>query len=330
MKNFTFIDLFAGLGGFRIALESLGGSCVFSSEINSHACEIYNANFGENPFNDITKISAENIPDFDILCAGFPCQAFSIAGKKKGFEDTRGTLFFDICRIIKEKKPSVLLLENVKNLTKHDSGNTFKTIVSSLEHLGYIVSFNLLNAKDFGVPQHRERIIIVAVRGDLSPNAFSFNLNYSLPINLKNFLTSFENYACLPVQDYTIISQEHKLQKSGLIFCGYRNKNIRKNGVKENSLHLSRTHKQPNRIYHINGTHPTLSSQESSGRYFIYNGAKVFKLQLEDCFHLMGFPENYIKIGSQANLYNRIGNSVCIPMIREVMKSILEEFDFLH
>lgn len=326
MKNFTFIDLFAGLGGFRIALESLGGNCVFSSEINSHACEIYNANFGENPFNDITKISAENIPDFDILCAGFPCQAFSIAGKKKGFEDTRGTLFFDICRIIKEKKPSVLLLENVKNLIKHDSGNTFKTIVSSLEHLGYIVSFNLLNAKDFGVPQHRERIIIVAVRRDLSHNAFSFNLNCKTSVNLKDFFPNLHEYPPLALEEYTIISQEHKLQKSGLIFCGYRNKNIRKNGVKENSLHLSRTHKQPNRIYHINGTHPTLSSQESSGRYFIYDGSKVFKLQLNDCFHLMGFPENYIKIGSQANLYNRIGNSVCIPMIREVMKEILKQF----
>lgn len=328
MKNFTFIDLFAGLGGFRIALESLGGHCVFSSEINSHACTIYEANFGENPCNDITKISEKNIPDFDILCAGFPCQAFSIAGKKKGFEDTRGTLFFDVCRIIKHKKPSVLLLENVKNLITHDSGKTFETIISSLKDLGYQVSFQLLNAKDFGLPQHRERIIIVAVREDFSPQKFQFNLDYLKPYSLKDMFDKnplTQRYTLRP-EEYTIISQEHKLQKSGLIFCGYRHKNIRKVGVKENSLHLSRVHKQPNRIYSFHGVHPTLSSQESSGRYFVYDGIKVIKLTLEDCFFLMGFPSSYIKVGSQANLYNRIGNSVCVPMIQGVMKEILKQF----
>ena len=163
MKNFKFIDLFAGLGGFRIALEALGGECVFSSEINSHACEIYQANFNHNSYCDITKLNPSIIPDFDVLCAGFPCQSFSIAGKKLGFEDTRGTLFFDICRIIEKKQPPIVLLENVKNLTQHDNGKTFSTIISSLENLNYSVSFQLLNAKDFGVPQHRERIIIVAI-----------------------------------------------------------------------------------------------------------------------------------------------------------------------
>lgn len=325
MNNFTFIDLFAGLGGFRIALESLGGTCVFSSEIHPHACSIYQENFKDNPFCDITQLQEHTIADFDVLCAGFPCQAFSIAGKQKGFEDTRGTLFFDICRIIKHKQPKIVLLENVKNLINHDSGKTFSTIIDALEKLNYHVSFKLLNAKDFSIAQHRERIIIVAVNKAFSHVAFDFNLP-SMPN--KTIIDILESkHIILPKEDYTIIdSAIQKQQKSGLIFCGFRNKNIRKVGVKENSLHLSRTHKQPNRIYHINGTHPTLSSQESSGRYFVYNNQEVFQLTMLECFRLMGFPDSYIKIGSKANIYNRIGNSVCINMITSVMKEVVEQF----
>lgn len=325
MKNFTFIDLFAGLGGFRLALESLGGKCLFSSEINSHACNIYETNFGDNPFQDITTLQPQDIPDFQVLCAGFPCQAFSIAGKKRGFEDTRGTLFFDLCRIIEHKKPSVLLLENVKNLMQHDNGKTFKVILSSLESLGYQVSFKLLSAKDFSIPQHRERIIIVGIHNGFSPQSFDFNLS-QYPYKILSDICE-DKHTLLEEHEYSIINPSYqKLQKSGLIFSGYRNKNIRKVGVNADTLHLSRVHKQPNRIYHINGVHPTLSSQESSGRYFVYDGEKVFKLTLLECFRLMGFKDSYIKIGSQANLYNRIGNSVCIPMIREVMNSILKQF----
>lgn len=326
MKKFTFIDLFSGLGGFRIALESLGGKCIFSAEINSHACAIYQNNFGENPFCDISKLNPIDIPDFQVLCAGFPCQAFSIAGKQKGFEDTRGTLFFDLCRIIEQKKPEILLLENVKNLITHNNGTTFKTIVSSLENLNYSVSFKLLNAKNFGIPQHRERIIIVAVKNSFSTNKFDFSSLINSSSELSDILEK-EHHVLLP-HEYTLIDSSYiKKQISGLIFCGYRNKNIRKVGVKENSLHLSRTHKQPNRIYHINGNHPTLSSQESSGRYFVFNGEQVFQLSLLECFRLMGFPDNYKKIGSKSNLYNRIGNSVCVPMIHSVMSSILKQFD---
>lgn len=325
MKNFTFIDLFAGLGGFRIALESLGGQCLFSSEINSHACDIYEKNFGDNPFCDITQLNPSILPSFDVLCAGFPCQAFSIAGKKKGFEDTRGTLFFDVCRIIKEKQPKIVLLENVKNLIQHDSGQTFSTILSSLKDLDYHIYFKLLNAKDFSIPQHRERIIIVAVKKSFSEKKFDFDFPDMIPVSISSILEN--NHIILKPSDYTIIDVSlHKTQKSGLIFCGYRNKNIRKVGVKENSLHLSRTHKQPNRIYHVHGNHPTLSSQESSGRYFVYDGNKVFQLSLLECFRLMGFPDNYIKIGSKSHLYNRIGNSVCIPMIHSVMQNILQQY----
>lgn len=325
MQKFNFIDLFCGLGGFRLALEQLNGSCVFSSEINLHACEIYKENFGDNPFCDITQLLPTQIPDFDVLCAGFPCQAFSIAGRKKGFEDTRGTLFFDLCRIIKEKQPKFLLLENVKHLTKHNHGDTFKTILDTLTSLNYDLSYKILNAKDFGVAQSRERIIIVGVRKNLNKQKFIFEEPNFSRINLLNILGE-DNVVIIP-NEYTLLdSNLIKEQKSGLIFCGYRNKNIRKVGVKDNSLHLSRTHKQPNRIYHAKGVHPTLSSQETSGRYFIYTGKNVIKLTLNNCFTLMGFPSTYKKIGSQSNLYNRIGNSVCIPMIKHTMQSILNQY----
>ena len=163
MRNeFTFIDLFAGIGGIRLGFESVGGKCVFSSEIDEDACKTYEANFGEHPAGDITKIDAKDIPEFDILLGGFPCQSFSIIGKKEGFTNTTcGTLFFDIERILKEKMPSAFMLENVRNLTAHDKGNTFRIMKEHLEALGYHVYAKVLNALDYGVPQKRERIIIV-------------------------------------------------------------------------------------------------------------------------------------------------------------------------
>ena len=167
-QKFTFIDLFAGIGGIRLGFEAAGGKCVFSSEFDEDACITYEANFGEHPSGDITKINASDIPDFDILLAGFPCQAFSIIGKKEGFaNETSGTLFFDIERILKEKMPKAFMLENVKNLTAHDKGKTFRIIMSHLEALGYHVYAKVLNALDYGVPQKRERIIIVGFRDNI-------------------------------------------------------------------------------------------------------------------------------------------------------------------
>lgn len=319
----TFIDLFCGIGGFRLALEKNGATCVFSAEINEHACSMYKENFLDDSYCDITTLDAKNIPDFDVLCAGFPCQAFSRAGRQKGFLDTRGTLFFDICRIVKDKKPKVLLLENVKNLIIHDKGNTFKTIQENIKSLGYTLSWKILTAKDFNVPQNRERIILVAVRNDIN-KIFDFErLTLHPCLSLEPFLDKVSPSSYLNNDEYTLLSQSSiKQQKSGLIFVGYRNKNIRKTGVLENTLHLSRSHKQCNRIYSSTGTHPTLSSQESSGRYFIYHDNKVRKLTLNECFKIMGFPHDFKKVGSQSNLYARIGNSVCVSMIDAVFQQI--------
>lgn len=321
---FKFIDLFAGIGGFRLALERLGGTCVFSSEINPHACEMYQANYGENPFCDITKLDPNTLPDFDILCGGFPCQAFSIAGKKLGFEEARGTLFFDICRILKIKKPKVVLLENVKNLKDHDKGNTLKVIISSLEDLGYYVQYKLFNAKNFGVPQNRERIIIVATL----EKAFDFNqVELSEKhICIKDILEDNKEY--LTKSNYTLLEKTNKNVLSGLIFAGYMNKTIRK-GVNPNNLNLSRVHRQPNRIYSVLGTHPTLSSQESAGRYYVLlENNEVRKLTINECYRLMGFPRDFKLVGSKNNLYARIGNSVCVPMIEQIGQEIVIQFGY--
>ena len=227
-KKLKFIDLFSGIGGFRLGMESIGAECVFSSEIDSHAIEMYKENFGEDSDRDITKVKTNIIPNFDILCAGFPCQAFSISGKQKGFEDiTRGTLFFDICRILKEKKPKVFVLENVQNLEKHDKGNTLYVMINSLNQLGYAVSYEVLNAKNFGVPQNRERIVIV---GNREGKIFDFSkLKENPTVSMLNFLDKEADFEYLNEDEYTLIDKKYikKQKKSGLIFVGYRNKKIR-------------------------------------------------------------------------------------------------------
>lgn len=316
--SYKFIDLFAGIGGFRQGFEKVGFSCVFSSEMDEHAQEMYYENFKERPFGDITQIDVEDIPNHDILLAGFPCQPFSIAGEKKGFNDTRGTLFFDIARILETKKPKVVVLENVKHFKNHDKGKTLKVILQTLNDLGYTTNWDILNAKDFGVAQNRERTIII---GSLNGVEFNFNgLTKKESVYIKDILEEGD-FEYLDESEYTLI-ENPKRQPSGLIFCGYRNKKIRSKGVRENTEHLSRVHKQPNRIYSSEGTHPTLSAQESSGRYFIYHKGKVRKLTQKECFRLMGFPDDFKLIGSQAKLYNRVGNSIVVPMVEEIAREV--------
>lgn len=322
--SYKFIDLFAGIGGFRQGFEKSGFKCVFSSEIDQHARDMYFKNFGEKPFGDITEINIEDIPEFDILLGGFPCQPFSIAGEKKGFNDIRGTLFFDIAKILESHKPKVVVLENVKHFKNHDKGNTIKKVLRTLQNLGYTTTWQLLNAKDFGVPQNRERTIII---GSANQTEFIFSKIEKRKMSiLKDILEEHnENFEYLDKEEYTLIDNPKK-QISGLIFAGYRNKKIRKNGIRPNTEHLSRVHKQPNRIYSSEGTHPTLSSQEPTGRYYIYHNEKVRKLTLKECYRLMGFPDDFKLVGSQAKLYNRIGNSIVVPMVEEIAKQIKEQF----
>lgn len=320
--GFTFIDLFAGIGGFRLGMEKAGGRCLFSSEINSSCIQTYQKNFSETPFPDVRQVKAEMLPDFDLLCAGFPCQAFSLAGKQLGFNDTRGTLIFDVFRIIKAKNPKVVVLENVKNLIHHDKGNTFKVIKKNLEELGYIVSWKILNAVDFLTPQNRERIIIVATQN----KKFDFNEVQTYPRKpLIDFLDSTPGTNLITPDKYTLLENTNT-QKSGLVFCGYLNKTIRKNGVRENTEHLSRTHRQPNRIYSALGSHPTLSAQETAGRYYIHipNQNVVRKLTINECYRIMGFPKDFIKSTTTTEAYRQIGNSVCVNMVSAVAENLVK------
>lgn len=314
---FNFIDLFAGIGGFRIAMQNIGGKCIFSSEYNPYAQKAYELNFGEVPFGDITEFDLGNIPPHDLLCAGFPCQPFSISGKMKGFEDTRGTLIYYVFQIIERLQPKVVLLENVKHLVYHDKKRTLSTILHHLRELGYKVNAQLVNASDFGVPQNRERIIIIAHKEKL----FDFGALPKAPKPvLREFLDADGDFEFIG-EPYTILPG-YRQQESGLIFVGYRNKRIRKAGVRPGTEHLSRVHKQPNRIYSSDGTHPALPSQESSGRFWIYHEGKVRKLTIRECYRIMGFPEEFKFIYSKSELYKQVGNSVCVPMIQAIGEQI--------
>jgi DNA (cytosine-5)-methyltransferase 1 len=319
-----FIDLFCGIGGFRMGFENNGFECVFSSEVDSHAKETYNKNFNEIPFGDITQIPTDQIPDHDIMLAGFPCQPFSISGKKLGFLDTRGTLFFEILRIAKDKQTPIIVLENVKNIIYQDDGRTLEVILETLKSLKYNVTWEILNASNFGVPQNRERFVLVAAKD----KNFNFsNVLKKEKVFLKDFLETDVEFEFLDESEYTLLEKnEMKKQLSGLIFSGYRNKPIRKTGVRENTMHLSRVHKQPNRIYSNLGVHPTLNSQETNGRYFISTSNGVRKLTLNECFRIMGFPNDFKMIGPKTQDYRRIGNSICVPMIEEIARVIKRDF----
>lgn len=316
----SFVDLFCGIGGIRLGMEQAGFSCVMSSDINTECQRTYFENFAEMPRGDITKIDEKTVPNHEILCAGFPCQPFSISGKQKGFDDTRGTLFFEICRIIDEKKPPVVFLENVKHLVHHDGGKTLGVIIAKLEELGYSVSWKVLNGADFGVPQNRERIIII---GSLNQSFDFSKVETKARVRLLEFLDPTGEFEYLQPDEYTLIDNPKQQPASGLIFAGYRNKSIRKVGVRPGTIHLSRVHKQPNRIYSVYGIHPTLPSQETSGRYFILTeDDKVRKLTLSECWRIMGFPETYKKISATGEQYKQLGNSVCVPMIAAVAVEI--------
>lgn len=321
--SFNFIDLFAGIGGIRLGFEKAGGHCVYSSEIDSECVRTYEANFDETPEGDITTANYKDIPQHRVICGGFPCQPFSISGKMKGFEDTRGTLFFSILEIVRAKKPDVVFLENVKHLKYHDKGNTLKTILKALENEGYYVVWKVLNALSFGVAQNRERIIIIASK----KATFDFNkVTVKEHKIIEDILDTKGVFEVLPESEYTILPRNlWKTQKSGLIFCGYRNRSIRIAGVRPNTQHLSRVHKQPNRIYHIKGTHPTLPSQETSGRFWIFDDKIVRKLTLNECFRLMGFPDSFKRVSKNGHLYKQIGNSVCVPMMEALAIAVKEQ-----
>ncbi len=307
---YKIIDLFAGIGGTRLGFWQTGRTkAVFSSEIDKFAVKTYYANFGDMPFGDITKVDAQNIPDHDILVGGFPCQAFSQAGLKRGFEDTRGTLFFEIARILNEKHPKAFLLENVKNLTLHDHGKTFEVIMNTLDELGYYVCPSLFKAKDFGVPQNRERIYIVGFDKKQVPN-------------YKDYTPPKPPCIETHVGDILEAYVDPKYTISDELWHGHqrRKEDNRKNGKGFGYTLFSPESSYTNTIsarYYKDGSEILIDQGINNPR----------KITPREAARLQGFPEEFIIPVSDTQAYKQFGNSVAVPVINAIAKEIIKVLD---
>ncbi|WP_257674891.1 DNA (cytosine-5-)-methyltransferase [Clostridium felsineum] len=314
-QDFKFIDLFAGIGGIRIPFQELGGKCVFTSEWDKFAQKTYRLNYGEEPNGDITQIEANEIEDFDVLLAGFPCQPFSQAGLGKGFEDTRGTLFFEIERIISEKRPKAFLLENVKQLKGHDKGRTLQVILQHLHKLDYFVDYEVLRAADYGVPQNRERIYIVG----FDTRQISIDENYRFPYPKPTYQKTrlgdiLENDVD---EKYTISDRlweghlrrkrEHQEKGNGFGFSLYNAESPYTNTISAR--------------YYKDGSEILIDQGE---------GHNPRKLTPRECARLQGFPENFIIPVSDTQAYKQFGNSVAVPVVRAVAKQLISEMKRLQ
>ena len=319
-QKFTFIDLFAGIGGMRIAYERAGGKCVYSSEWNKYSQQTYKANFGDEPDGDITKVDAEkDIPDHDILVAGFPCQPFSIAGVSKkqsmgratGFEDkTQGTLFFDVCRILKAKRPKAFMLENVKNLCSHDKGNTFRIIMESLDELDYEVYYQILDGQNF-VPQHRERIIIVG----FDRKRYGDNIQFKFDIKPKKPKPVLED-----ILEKSVDPKYTLTDKLWIYLQNY----AAKHRAAGNGFGYG--------IAPRDGITRTLSARyykDGSEILIEQEGKNPRRLTPRECARLQGFPEDFVIPVSDTQAYRQFGNSVVVPLMEKVAKLIVKEINEL-
>lgn len=309
-SGFKFIDLFAGIGGIRSGFEALGGKCVFSSEWDRYAKITYFCNFGEIPHGDITKVSLNEIPKHDVLLAGFPCQAFSVAGERKGFEDTRGTLFFDVARILKDKKPSSFLLENVKGLINHDKGKTFRVILETLRELNYEVFYSVLNTMDYGnIPQTRERLYIVGFhKGKIRDVNFTFPEKRKLTKTVKDILENSK-------QDEYFYYNRFEIYK-----------NLKKEVVSTETVYQWR------RVYvreNKSQVCPTLTANMGTGGHnvpLIKDEFGIRKLTPRECARFQGFPDSFYipSFLARSHMYKQFGNSVSVPVIKEIAKKMIE------
>lgn len=319
-STFTFIDLFAGIGGMRLAFDHAGGHCVYSSEWNKYSQQTYMANFGEQPEGDITQVNAADIPDHDILVAGFPCQPFSIAGVSKkqslgratGFEDkTQGTLFFDVCRILKEKRPKAFLLENVKNLCSHDKGRTFKVIQESLEELDYEVFYKVLDGQNF-VPQHRERILIVGFD----------RKRYGQEIDFKFNITPVEPRPV--IRDILEPEVDSKYTLSDKLWI-YLQNYAAKHKAAGNGFGYG--------IAPLDGVSRTLSARyykDGSEILIEQDGRNPRRLTPRECARLQGFPDDFKIPVSDTQAYRQFGNSVVVPLMVNVADLIVSEISSME
>ena len=315
-----YADLFCGIGGFRIGFDLLNYECVFSSDIDKKTADTYELNFNENPLNDITTTDAGDIPDFDVLTAGFPCQPFSIAGIRKGFKDTRGTLFFDIERIISEKKPRAFLLENVKGLVSHDNGDTLKTILNTIastingvkntqkfkNNIDYHVFYQVLNSKDYGVPQHRERIYIIGFQEKVN---FSFDDLKKKDKNLSKIIDqNISGYRISKIAEKNIMNNlKQKLHK-----------------IDSKNPYLLAYEIRPSRCsFRFDGYSPCLTAKMGTGG----NNVPVIvqhmrKFTTKECLLIQGFPKTFKIEDNTLNSYKQIGNSVSVPLTNQLAELI--------
>ena len=310
VAEFTFIDLFAGIGGIRIPFQELGGKCVFASEWDKFAQKTYHVNFGDMPNGDITKITNDEIPDFDILLGGFPCQPFSQAGLKKGFSDTRGTLFFEIERIIKDKRPKAFLLENVKQLRGHDKGRTLKIILEHLDALDYQVTYDVLRAADFGIPQNRERIYIVGFDRKYYGLDDKYIFPFPKPTHQKTRLGDI-------LED----NVDEKYTISQKLYEGH---------IRRKAEHQKKGNGFGFSLFNADSEY----TNTISARYY-KDGSEILidqgpdipprKLTPRECARLQGFPESFIIPVSDTQAYKQFGNSVAVPVIRAIAKRVREE-----
>ena len=324
--KFTFIDLFAGIGGFRMAMQNLGGKCVFSSEWDAQAQKTYLLNYGEVPFGDITKEETKSyIPDnFDILCAGFPCQAFSLAGKRRGFEETRGTLFFDVAEIIRRKRPKAFFLENVKGLMIHDKGKTFETILNVLRNdLDYYVPDpEIVNAMNFGVPQHRERVYIVGFRKDLGVEEFV----YPTPTDkTKTFADIKEEHEVSPkyylstqyMQTLVAHKERHASKGNGF---GYE---IIEDNEVANAIVVGGMGRERNlvRDHRLTNFTPVTNIKGEINR------EGIRRMTPREWARLQGFPDDFVIGVADASAYKQFGNSVAVPAIQATAEKIVSSLN---
>jgi len=306
LSKYRFIDLFAGVGGIRQGIETIGGGCVFSSEIDIHAQHTYYSNYGTVPFGDINEISASDVPNHDILCGGFPCQPFSHIGLRQGFEHpTQGTMFHEVLRIISDHKPAVVFLENVPGIVNHDDGKTLKVILDSLAELNYSCKFDILNAADFGIPQNRKRFYLVCFKDDKAAEAFKFPSPPNIYTDVGDILED-------DPKGYSI----SKHLQSSYLFKKDDGRPIviNKNTKGQSKTLVSTYHK----IQRLTGT-------------FVEGGETGLRLLSEkECKALMGFPDDFFFPVSRTQMYRQMGNSVVIPVIEEIAKGIDAALDFTN
>ena len=301
-NHFTFIDLFAGIGGIRLGFERMGGTSVFSSEIDPDAIKMYKANFGDTPAGDITQIPPDSIPDHDILLGGFPCQPFSIIGNRKGFTDIRGTLFFNISEILRVKRPPAILLENVKQFRTHDNGRTYQTVIDVLHSLGYHTHTTILNALHFGVPQKRERTFIVG---------FLDNIKFSFPKPQKTIPSLASIFESDDKVDESLFASE-KIRKKRL-------ERLKRQG--KEPFYPSMWHE--NKGGHI-GMHPFSCAlrANASYNYLLVNGYR--RPSSSECLRLQGFPDSFKIVVNHAAVRKLAGNSVAVPVIEAIAKQMMK------